>query len=241
MLQLSDPSQLHFLSSLLPLHLKAVEGRLFQPTLWLFFKSTAEREVFFHRQYLSTPDTEHLKPEDSQPPKDIRPVWNTVKRSWQEPGKERKNQWQVSRLQTQQELQWGFWHALDLRLCKHWLVLTEPPPGKATTWLQGSLGKQRGESHGKETTLRGMLYAMNFCKCFTAFLHQVRKQCMGFLFCSLEKNTKGALKIPERGIASCKKHLYNPEKKQNFFLPDICKVKDEKKHNTIQEMHTLFL
>lgn len=208
----TPPSQLHFLSSLLPLHWKVVDGHVLHLTVWFFFKSTAERDVFFQWQCLSTPDTEHLKPEDRQPPKDVCPLWNTaIRGSRQELGKQLMNQWQVSRLHTQQELWWGFWHTLEFRLYKHWLVLMEPLPGEATTWLQGSLEKQRGDSHGKETP-HIMLYTMNFCNCFTAFLYQLRKQCMGFLFCLLEKNMKEALKTLGRGIASCKKHSCDMEK-----------------------------
>lgn len=42
-------------------------------------------------------------------------------------------------------------------------------------------------------------------------------------------------------IASCKKHLYNIEKTKNFCFPDFWKVKDEKIHKTILEIHTVFL
>lgn len=177
-------------------------------------------------------------PEDWRQTATKGPFWNTaIRGARQEVGKKLKNQWQVSRLLSQQELRWGFWHAVELRLHKHWLVLMEPLPGEVTTWLQGSLGKQRGDSHGKENP-HVTLYAMNFCKCFTAFY--TRRGCSAWAFCSAHwKTIWKKLRKPWTEVLqvtkTCK-YKYNMQK--NPKLLSSCHLQSERwKHKTIVEMH----
>lgn len=83
-----------------------------------------------------------------------------------------------------------------------------------TPWFTG---KAKRRQPWKGNPLHLIFYGMNFCKCFIASLHQLREQCMGFLFCALKKSMKEALKALGRTTANYKKHLYNMEKLKTFF------------------------
>lgn len=49
-------------------------------------------------------------------------------------------------------------HILDLRLHRYWLVLTEHLPGEAIAWPQGSLRKQREDSHERKPLASSLRY-----------------------------------------------------------------------------------
>lgn len=222
------------ISFLLPLHLKVVDGhQLLHSTPWSF-KSPAERSLF-PQQYLSVPGAEHLKPATKGWLSFVKHnKWRTKTRTgkWTE-GWVTGEQTADTILMSCDEAS----HTLELGLYSHWVVLTEHLPGEANL-DQGSPRKQRGDSHGKET-LCIMLYAMNFCKCSTAPAEEAGP---GLSVLFIENKYERSSENPrEMYLLQVAKNFCPTLKNKNFNFPDSCKVKDEKIHKTILEMHTLFL
>lgn len=204
------------ISFLLPLHLSAVAGHqhqqhtVLQASCWeKSFSTAASRSPRCWRQAATKECSSFMKHNK----------WRSRTRTgkWIE-------EWLTGEQSTDTALM-SYGEALELRLYRPWLVLIEhllwkPSPGPRVLW----------EGKEKTTTERKSLaQCLKLWISVNALLHQLIKQYMGFLFCSLKRYMKEALKT-HGYLFQVVKNFCPTWKKQELSFPRL--LQSERWKNT---------